>query len=152
MTSWYDDVVPGMLPIVGDGGDDACLTCHVKKWPPLRWRQFQINCLYWKSLHFQSYIHVPKDPFDNKSLFAQVNAYSLKAAINHLSHWWSSSRTLICVARPVLFTVKAYCRSVVIVFLTAHPMHCIATILSWRLQDLLSKLVDNSFYDEWSIW
>ena len=25
MTSWYDDVVPGMLPIFGDGGDDACV-------------------------------------------------------------------------------------------------------------------------------
>ena len=23
MTSWYDDVVPGMLPIFGDGGDDV---------------------------------------------------------------------------------------------------------------------------------
>ena len=29
MTSWYDDVVPGMLHIVGDGVDDACSTCHV---------------------------------------------------------------------------------------------------------------------------
>ena len=29
MTSWYDDVVPGMLPIFGDGGDDACSTCHM---------------------------------------------------------------------------------------------------------------------------
>ena len=30
MTSWYDDLVSGMLPIiVGDGGDDACLTCRV---------------------------------------------------------------------------------------------------------------------------
>ena len=31
MTPWYDDVVPisGMLPLVGDGGDDACSTCHV---------------------------------------------------------------------------------------------------------------------------
>ena len=29
MTSWYDDVVPGMLPIFGDGGDDACSTCHI---------------------------------------------------------------------------------------------------------------------------
>ena len=29
MTSWYDDVVPGMLLIAGDGGDDACSTCHV---------------------------------------------------------------------------------------------------------------------------
>ena len=24
MTSYYDGIVPGMLPIVGDGGDDAC--------------------------------------------------------------------------------------------------------------------------------
>ena len=29
MTSWYDDVIPGMLPIFGDGGDDACSTCHI---------------------------------------------------------------------------------------------------------------------------
>ena len=29
MTSWYDDVVPGILPIFGDGGDDACSTCHM---------------------------------------------------------------------------------------------------------------------------
>ena len=29
MTSCYDDVVPGMLPIVGDGGDDACSICHM---------------------------------------------------------------------------------------------------------------------------
>ena len=29
MTSWYDDVVPGMLPIFGDGGDDVCSTCHL---------------------------------------------------------------------------------------------------------------------------
>ena len=29
MTSWYDDVVPGMLPIFGDGGDDACSTFHM---------------------------------------------------------------------------------------------------------------------------
>ena len=29
MTSWYDDVVPDMPPIVGDGGDDACSTCHM---------------------------------------------------------------------------------------------------------------------------
>ena len=29
VTSWYDDVVLGMLPIVGDGGDDACSTCHM---------------------------------------------------------------------------------------------------------------------------
>ena len=27
--SWYDDVVPGMLPIQLDGGDDACSTCHM---------------------------------------------------------------------------------------------------------------------------
>ena len=29
MTSWYDDVVQGMLSIFGDGGDDACSTCHM---------------------------------------------------------------------------------------------------------------------------
>ena len=29
MTSWYDDVVPAMLPIFRDGGDYACLTCHM---------------------------------------------------------------------------------------------------------------------------
>ena len=29
MTSWYDDVVQGMLPIFGHGGDDACSTCHM---------------------------------------------------------------------------------------------------------------------------
>ena len=30
MTSWYDDVdFPGMLPIFGDGGDDACSTWHM---------------------------------------------------------------------------------------------------------------------------
>ena len=29
MTSWYNDVVQGMLPIVGDGGYDACSTCHM---------------------------------------------------------------------------------------------------------------------------
>ena len=29
MTSSYDDVVPGMLPIFGHGGDDACSTCHM---------------------------------------------------------------------------------------------------------------------------
>ena len=30
MTSWYDDVdFQGMLPIFGDGGDDACSTWHM---------------------------------------------------------------------------------------------------------------------------
>ena len=29
MTSWYDDVVPGMLPIFGHGSDNACSTCHM---------------------------------------------------------------------------------------------------------------------------
>ena len=29
MTSWYDDVVPGMLPIFEDGGDDACVNTRV---------------------------------------------------------------------------------------------------------------------------
>ena len=29
MTSRYDDVVPGMLPIFGHGGDDAWSTCHM---------------------------------------------------------------------------------------------------------------------------
>ena len=29
MTSWYDDVVTGMLPILGHGSDYACSTCHM---------------------------------------------------------------------------------------------------------------------------
>ena len=29
MTSWYDDVIPGMRPIFGHGRDDACSTCHI---------------------------------------------------------------------------------------------------------------------------
>ena len=31
MTSWYDDVVPGMLPIFGHGSDNACSTCHMQQ-------------------------------------------------------------------------------------------------------------------------